>query len=102
MLNKLKHIPFILAALQLSGCGSEPEWVEVYEQCKETVESQSEQLSGISADSDDEQNREMAESMGRMAMNMAMSACEMIRTSCEEDADSPTCRAYLEQAKQNR
>jgi len=88
-----------LAVLSLAACSGEPEWVAVYEQCKETVQTESDNIKAAGADSD-KQSRAMAESMGNLALNMAMSACEMIRTSCEQDADSPTCRAYVEQSKQ--
>ena len=92
-------IPSILV-LTLAGCGSEPEWVAVYEQCKETVQVESKKITATGADSADEQNSAMIESMNNMAINMAMSSCEMIRASCEEDADSATCRAYVGQRKQ--
>ena len=84
----------------IAGCGGEPEWVGVYEQCKENVESQSEQIKNSVAGAQDEQSRAMAESMGNTAINMARTACEMIRTSCEEDENSPACRAYVEQGRQ--
>jgi PBP1b-binding outer membrane lipoprotein LpoB len=100
MLNKVKYLSPLLAALMLGACSSEPEWVEVYEQCKETVTAKSDEIKGIGADSEDAQSRAMAESMGNMAISMAMTACEMIRTSCEQDPEGATCRAYVEQGKQ--
>lgn len=100
MFNKMKVIIPVIPALSLFACSSEPEWVGVYEQCKETVTAESEKIKSVGADSSDEQSRAMAESMSKMAMNMAMNACEMIRTSCEQDEDGPACRAYVEQGKQ--
>lgn len=99
MLKQVKLVPPILTALLLGACSSEPEWVGVYEQCKETVNAKSDDIKAIAADNQDEQSRAMAESMGKMAINMAMNACEMIRTSCEQDPDGATCRAYVEQGK---
>lgn len=96
-----KHYGLLLmGATLLGGCSSEPEWVEVYERCKASVEAQSEQMKSVGAESNDEQVKAMSESMGNMAIGMAMSACEMIRTSCEEDEDGPACRAYVEQGRQ--
>lgn len=100
MRKQVKFLTPVLAALMLGACSSEPEWVGVYEQCKETVESKSDEIKSIGAESGDEQAQAMAQSMGETAMKMAMEACEMIRKSCEEDADSPTCKAYVEQGKQ--
>jgi len=100
MLRKVTLISPLLSVLLLGACSSEPDWVEVYEQCKETVKAQSADIKNIGADSEDKQSRAMAESMGNMAINMAMSACEMIKISCEQDPDSATCRAYVEQSKQ--
>ncbi len=100
MFRPIKALFPLLFALSLGACSGEPEWVAVYEQCKETVQAESEKMKAAGAESSDEQSRVMAESMGNMAMNMAMTACEMIRTSCEQDADGPACRAYVEQGKQ--
>lgn len=99
MLSKSKYVFPLVSVLSLCACTGEPEWVEVYEQCKETVQLESDKITGV-GEGGSEESRAMAESMGKMAMNMAMTACEMIRTNCEQDADSPTCRAYVEQGKQ--
>lgn len=101
MFRKTKILFPVLLVLSLGACSGEPEWVVVYEQCKETVQTESAKIKAAGADSSDEQSRAMAESMGNVAMNMAMNGCEMIRTSCEQDADGPTCRAYIEQGKQH-
>lgn len=100
MFKRMKTLFPVLVVLALGACSSEPEWVGVYEQCKETVQAESDKIKAVGGDSD-AQSHAMAESMGNMALNMAMSACEMIRTSCEQDADGPTCRAYIEQGKQH-
>lgn len=99
MFSKIKYFFPILPALALSACSGEPEWVGVYEQCKEKVQAESDKIASTGTNSGSEESRAMAESMGKMAMNMAMTACEMIRTSCEQDDESPTCRAYIEQGK---
>lgn len=100
MFRQSKALFPALFVLSLGACSGEPEWVGVYEQCKETVQAESEKMKAAGADNSDEQSRVMAESMGNMAMNMAMTGCEMIRTSCEQDAEGPACRAYVEQGKQ--
>lgn len=100
MFRQTKILFPLLMLLSLGGCSGEPEWVAVYEQCKETVKAESEKIRTVAAESSDEQSRAMAESMANMTINMAMNACEMIRTNCEQDADGPACRAYIEQGKQ--
>jgi hypothetical protein len=101
MFKQIKFFPPVLSALLLGACSGEPEWVEVYEQCKETVQSESDKLAAATEEQQDAQSRTMAESMNKMAINMAMTACEMIRSSCEQDANSPSCRAYVEQGSQH-
>jgi hypothetical protein len=59
-------------AMLLRGpCSDEPEWIEVYEQCKETAQAQFDKVTGNIPDSGNEQARTMAESMGNMAISMA-------------------------------
>jgi hypothetical protein len=105
--NKEKVMRKMIATLTLvntvllTACGGEPEWVGVYEQCKDNVKAQSADIKKSTTGTSDAQSRAMAESMGNMAIGMAMTACEMIRTSCEDDEDSPACRAYVEQARQH-
>jgi len=100
MLKQVKLIPPVLTALLLGACSGEPEWIEVYEQCKDTVQAESDKLTASAGSGQNAQTRAMVESMNKMAINMAMTACEMIRTSCEQDANSPSCQAYIEQGKQ--
>ena len=91
---------FGLTALSLStfsACSGDPEWVAVYEQCKQTV-TDSNIGSMYQAQPDEDSNsRAMRESMNKMALGMAMNACEMIKSTCENDPDSATCQAYLKQ-----
>jgi len=89
----------VVAATLVSGCSDKPEWMAVYDQCKETVETQSDEIKKSVAGAEDEQSRAMAKSMGETALNMARAACEMIRTNCEQDEDGAACRAYIEQAR---
>ncbi|MEW8014690.1 MAG: hypothetical protein AB2807_07900 [Candidatus Sedimenticola endophacoides] len=46
----------------------------------------------------DPQAEAMLNSLNTMASNMAMAACEMIKSSCEQDPDGATCQAYVERA----
>jgi hypothetical protein len=101
-MNNLKPV-FLGAAVAslLAGCGGEPEWVSVYEDCKEQVSAQTAEMnqSNQQAAGDNPQMQSMMNSMNSMASNLAFSACEMIRTTCEADADGPACRAYVEQSR---
>ncbi len=98
----IKHIiAFAPAALLISGCSGEPEWVALYEECKATVTAESEKITqSQGAAGEDAQTKAMRESMNTMAIGMAMTACEMIKTNCEHDPDGPACQAYIEQSRQ--
>ena len=100
-MRKLIATLTIGSTVLLSACSGKPEWVDVYEQCKANVTAQSEEIKKSTGSASDAQSRAMAESMGNMAIGMAMTACEMIRTNCEQDEDGPACRAYVEQARQH-
>jgi len=100
-LTKTKYLFIALAVLPfLSGCGGEPEWVAVYEDCKEQIAASTAEMNKASADADNSPEvKAMMESMGGMAMNLGMAACEMIRSSCEGDPDGTTCQSIIEQSK---
>lgn len=87
-----------VSAIALSGmvaCSGEPEWVAVYNECKQSVTDAAAQ-SLVKADGEeDAQSRALRESMNNMAMGMAMGACEMIRGACEKDPGGDLCQAYL-------
>ena len=95
---------FSLAILPLlSSCGEDPEWVAVYEDCKAQIAATSAEMDKAAAESDNSPEVEaMMESMGGMAMNFGLSACEMIRSSCENDPDGRACQAIIEQSKNNK
>lgn len=103
----MRHLKQILlglsAATLISGCGGEPDWVEVYEDCKLQVSEQTSEMQkgNQQAADDNPQMAAMMDSMNNMATNMAFSACEMIRTTCENDPDGAACRAYVEQRSKN-
>lgn len=101
---KLIALPLITIPL-LTACSGEPEWVALYEDCKATVTAETDKINAEqskAAANEDPQARAMRESMNTMAINMAMTACEMIKTNCENDPDGATCKAYIEQSKQRK
>lgn len=85
----------VLGVALLGGCSSEPEWVAVYEQCKQTVSDSDITQIQQPREGEDEPTRAMRESMGNMAMSMALGACEMIKSACEDDPDGATCQAFI-------
>ena len=105
-MNKLGWMIFSLMIVPvLSACSSDPEWLELYEECKAAVESETAKITAAQSDdsaNESAQMRAMRESMNKMAVSMAMGACEMIKTSCENDPDGTTCQAYIEQSKKQK
>ncbi len=86
--------------LLLSGCGGEPEWKSVYAQCKSQAQSAVAEANNASHPGEDARTKAMRESMNQAALSMALTACEMIRASCEHDPKGDTCRAIVENSKQ--
>ena len=72
--------------LFLSGCGSEPEWVSIYEECKDKV---GESVAEMNQNKDTQAMSGMLESMGN-------SACEMIKNTCENDPDGAMCQSIVD------
>ncbi len=93
-----------LLAFGLSGCGGEPEWVEVYDDCKQKMTEASEQLKAETESSgkDNPQAKAMLGAMGNMAMSMGMAACESIKGMCEPNPDSDACQVMVQEYKKNK
>ncbi len=89
-----------LLAGGLSGCSGEPEWVEVYEDCKQQMTDASKEMKANSEDNP--QAKAMADAMGNMAMAMGMAACESIKQMCEPDPDSGACQAMVQEYKKGK
>jgi PBP1b-binding outer membrane lipoprotein LpoB len=96
------HNRIALAALLttlLSGCGSEPEWVEVYDDCKQKMTEASEQMKESSEK--DPNAKAMIDALGGMATAMGMAACESIKQMCEPDPDGDMCQAVIQEYKKS-
>jgi PBP1b-binding outer membrane lipoprotein LpoB len=83
----------------LSGCGSEPEWVEVYDDCKEKMGEVSEQMKENSEK--DPNAKAMIDAMGGMVTAMGMAACESIKQMCEPNPDGDMCQAVIQEYKKS-
>ena len=93
-----------LLAGGLSGCGGEPEWVAVYDDCRQKMTEASEQLKANTKSSGKEnpQTKAMLGAMSNMAMSMGMAACESIKQMCEPSPDSDTCQVMVQEYKKNK
>ena len=91
-------------ALGLNGCGSEPEWVAAYEDCKSTMAEAATQMKEEqeAAGEENPQAKAMVEAMSNMAMAMGMAACESIKQVCEEDPDGDACKIIVQEYKKDR
>ncbi len=89
----------LLTAL-LSGCGSKPEWVDVYDDCKQKMTEASEQMKASSEK--DPQAKAMIDAMGGMATAMGMAACESIKQICEPDPEGGACQAMVQEYKKSK
>lgn len=88
------------SVILLSACGGEPEWVAVYEDCKMQITTASDEMS--KATDENPEMKAMMESMGNMTLNIGLSACEMIKTNCENDPDGAACQSIIEQSKNRK
>jgi len=79
----------------LSGCG-DPAWVEAYEDCKAQVEQKMSELEEQPS-SGNEQADALAKSFAEMGRKVALSACETIKTSCEDDPEGQTCQSIVQE-----
>lgn len=84
----------------LSGCGNEPEWVEVYDDCKQKMSEVSEQMKENSEK--DPNAKAMIDALGGMATAMGMAACESIKQMCEPDPDGDVCQAVIQEYKKSK
>jgi hypothetical protein len=89
-----------LITVGLTGCSGEPEWVEVYENCKEQMTAASEEMKANSEDN--QQTKAMVDAMGSMALAMGMTACESIKQMCEPDPDGGACQTMVQEYKKNK
>ena len=88
----------------LSGCGGEPEWVSVYEDCKQQMSTASEEMKTKQEEAakDNPQAQAMINAMGSMAMSMGMAACESVKQICEPDPDGSACQAMVQEYKKSK
>jgi CHASE3 domain sensor protein len=84
----------------LYGCSGEPEWVEVYEDCKQKMAEASEEMKANSEDNP--QAKAMVDAMGNMAVAMGMAACETVKQMCEPDPDGGACQTMVQEYKKNK
>jgi CHASE3 domain sensor protein len=101
----IKHIALTtMIAGVLSGCGGEPEWVSVYEDCKQQIDAASAEMKEktAAASEDNPQAKAMMDAMGNMAMAMGTAACETIKQTCEPDPDGTTCQTIVQEYKKDR
>jgi hypothetical protein len=99
---KKSYLAASLAAavsLGLSGCGGEPEWVAVYNDCNTQMEQAAAQMKSEmeASGEENEEARAMAEAMGNMVISMGKAACGTIKEVCEQDPDGETCQAMLKE-----
>ncbi len=98
-----KHLLLLLPVAALtatfSGCSSEPEWVAVYEDCKNHVTEAAEGMK--SENSSTGEQHPMAAAMEGMVISMGMAACESIKQVCENDPEGGACQAIIAESKKN-
>lgn len=79
--------------LSLTGCGSEPEWVSIYNECQDGV---NEGLAEM------KQSPDTPKAMGDMMESMGLAACGMIKTTCEKDPEGTMCQAIVNSYKEEK
>ncbi len=101
MQQNIKHIALaLLLAGGVSGCGGDPEWVEIYDDCKLKMNAASEDIKANSEDNP--QAKAMADAMGNMAIAMGMAACETIKQICEPDPEGGACQTMVQEYKKDK
>lgn len=78
-------IVVLLNLLLLAGCGEEPKWKTMYNECKAKVDAS---LTEVKKDKN-------TEAMGEMADSMGIAACDIIKKTCEGNEEGFTCRALV-------
>lgn len=101
-LNRIALTALLMGGL--SGCGGEPEWVAVYEDCKQQMTEASEQMKNEreANESSDPQTQAMMEAMSNMAIAMGMAACESIKQMCEPAPDSDACQSIVQEYQKDQ
>ena len=94
-------LTLLSGAVVLSACSGEPEWVAVYEDCKKQITLASEDMNKASSEENPEM-KAMMESMGNMTLNIGLTACEMIKSHCENDPEGAACQSIIEQSKNSK
>jgi hypothetical protein len=92
-----------VVSIGLSGCGGEPEWVAVYDDCNAKMAEASEQMKS-EIEASGEENAEaqaMAEAMGNMVISMGKAACGTIKEVCEQDPDGENCQSIVQEYKKD-
>lgn len=84
--NKKWFVIVLLNLFLMVGCGEEPKWKTMYNDCKDEVNN-----SLIEAKKD-----KNTQSIGEMAESMGMAACEMIKNTCEDNEEGFTCKALVD------
>ncbi|MCU7800100.1 MAG: hypothetical protein KZQ70_08130 [gamma proteobacterium symbiont of Lucinoma myriamae] len=83
----------VSAVLSLTGCGSEPEWVSIYNECQDSVNKGLDEM---------KQSPDTPKAMGDMMESMGLAACEMIKTSCEKAPEGTMCQAIVNSHKEEK
>ena len=91
MNNKKWYVIMLLNLLLVVGCGEEPKWEVMYNDCKDQVDA-----SLIEAKKD-----KNTQSIGEMAESMGMAACEIIKKTCEGNEEGFTCKALVDSREDN-
>ncbi|GEM_PF-6539859 len=94
-MNSFKWIKFfsIGIVLSLSACSDEPEWVSIYNECKEQIQASIDEI---------KQSPDAPQAMGNMMQSFGMSACEMIKSTCEQDPKGAACQSIVNSHKEQK
>ncbi len=79
--------------LFLSACSDKPEWVSIYNECKVQIQTSIDEM---------QQSPDAPQAMGNMIQNFGMSACEMIKNTCEQDPKGAACQAIVNSHKEQK
>ena len=83
----------VSAVISLTGCGGEPEWVNIYNECQDKMKESFAEM---------KQSPDTPRAMSDMMQAMGMAACEMIKTSCESDPEGATCQAIVNSHEEDK
>lgn len=86
-MNKIKWSGVVLVSVLLvAGCSEEPKWKLMYDDCKEQVNAS---LAEVKQDKN-------TQAMGEMVQSMGMAACEIIKSTCEDNEEGFSCKALVD------